>query len=170
MINPQAFKMTTKYLILCIICWITVVSIKTTLIYLGYSESLIVWLLHKTSILIGILSVWFLFDHFHFFSKVEISKTSYYFLFRYSFFLYVFHEPVLTILQKALYFLLGQTELISFLIYISAPVITVISSIFVASYFRRLAPKSYYMLTGEREFKIKYVVLYTIRLTLKKST
>jgi surface polysaccharide O-acyltransferase-like enzyme len=96
-INIQNLKLHNQYLLFLII-WITLIILKTTLIYMNFENEWLISVLHKISILIGIISIWFSYDHF--LKKIDISKTKFYNLFQFTFFIYAFHEPVLTVFKK----------------------------------------------------------------------
>jgi surface polysaccharide O-acyltransferase-like enzyme len=146
-INIQTTKVKKQNVFFSMI-WISLIIIKTTLVYINFDNELIIRILHKSSILIGIISIWLIYDMI--FKKADLTKTLYYQIFKYSFFLYAFHEPVLTIFKKAFYKILGQSELSSFLIYISAPMITIFVSILIGFVLRKTMPKYYYLMTGGR--------------------
>ena len=128
--------------------WVLLVSIKTALSYVDMEDQWIVVLLHKASIPIGIVSIWLLYDHI--FWNIDVSKTKFYQLFPYTFFLFAFHEPILNIFEKGLYYILGQSKQSSMLIYLLAPIITIIISIAVGSFFKKYRPAQYYIITGGR--------------------
>ncbi len=146
-VNPQKLKLTKQYLNFMII-WFALIIIKTVLIYINFENEWLILILHKSSILIGIISIWFLYDIV--FKRIDISKTKFYLLFQFTFFLYAFHEPVLTIFTKAFYRIFGQSELSSFLIYFCAPIITISVSILIGYLAKKMLPKYYYLMTGGR--------------------
>lgn len=146
-INIQKTKVKKRNVIFSII-WISLIIIKTSLVYLNFENEWLIKILHKSSILIGIISIWLIYDVI--FKKTDIAKTKYYQLFQYTFFLYAFHEPVLTIFKKAFYYILGQSELSSLLIYISVPLVTIFVSILIGFITRKIIPKYYYLMTGGR--------------------
>lgn len=146
-INIQNFKFNNKYLIFTAL-WLGLIIFKTTLVYQNFENEWLIKILHKSSILIGIVSFWLLYDKV--FEKIDISKTKFYLLFQYTFFLFVFHEPLLSIFKKAFYYVLGLTELSSFIIYLSAPIITISVSILIGFYAKKTIPKLYYFATGGR--------------------
>lgn len=146
-INIQKEQLNNKYLIF-IITWITLIIVKTILVYNEFKNDWLILIIYKSSILFGIISVWLFYDIR--FRKRDISQTKFYLLFQYTFFLYAFHEPMLTILKKAFYFILGQSELSSFLIYILAPFITIIVCILTGYFLKQRLPKFYLLLTGGR--------------------
>ena len=146
-INVQKTKAKKQNALLSII-WILLIIIKTSLVYINFENEWLIRILHKSSIIIGIISIWLLYDIIY--KKTDIAKTKYYQLFQYTFFLYAFHEPVLTIFKKAFYYILGQTELSSFLTYMLAPLVTIFVSILIGFITRKIMPKYYYLMTGGR--------------------
>ncbi|MBI1767583.1 MAG: acyltransferase [Bacteroidetes bacterium] len=124
--------------------WLLIVLLTTSLI--TFNRDIFVFnALNNLGILIGILSVWSLYDHV---DHGQIAKYS--ILFGYSFFIFVFHEPMLTILKKGMFFLLGRTNFSSLLIYVVAPVITIGLSMLLSLILRRRTPRLYNLATGGR--------------------
>lgn len=146
-INLQNFKYKNQYLLYCII-WIMLIIFKTILLYLGFENEFLITVLHKTSIMVGILAVWFLYDHL--FKNKNLSNTKFYLLFQYTFFIYAFHEPVLTYEKRFLYIIGGNGELNLFLTYLSAPALTFVIAILCGFYLKRIMPNFYYLITGGR--------------------
>lgn len=147
-INLQNIKIRNQYIIIITLVWFMLITYKTSLVYLNSENESLIIFLSKSSILIGVISIWFLYDYL--FLTKDISKTKFYNLFQYTFFLYAFHEPILIIFKKAFYFILGNSELNSLLIYILAPTITIVISILTGFYLKKNVPKFYYLLTGGR--------------------
>ena len=147
-INIEKIKKANYLNFLFNIIWILLVLIKTYLVYINSENEWFIRILHKSSILIGIISIWLLYDLI--FRKVDILGSKFYLLFQYTFFLYAFHEPLLTIFKKLLFYILGNSEFSSFLIYIIAPMITILLSIIIGSITRKMTPKLYYIMTGGR--------------------
>ena len=146
-INIQQSYLSHRYLIF-LIMWAVLLIIKTYLLYINFENELLILILHKLSILIGIISIWSLYDNI--FKERNIIEFKFFTLFQYTFFLYAFHEPILTIFKKAFYSILGYSEFSSFIIYVLAPTITIIISLLVGYYLKRIIPKFYYLLTGGR--------------------
>jgi len=146
-INLQNLKLKNQYLPFCI-SWIILIIFKIILIYFGFENNYLITGLHKTGILIGILAIWFLYDHL--FENKNVSDTKFYSLFQYTFFLYAFHEPILTNIKRILYIIVGNTELNSLLIFISAPVFTIFIAILCGFCLKRILPNFYYLITGGR--------------------
>jgi surface polysaccharide O-acyltransferase-like enzyme len=146
-IDPHNLKLKRQHIYLTV-CWIALVLCKTTLAHNGYANNTIILILQRASILFGIPSIWLLYDKF--FKNTDLSHTRIYNLFQYTFFIYAFHEPIITIVKKSLYFIMGTTELSSFLIYLLAPTITLFFSVVVASYLKNISPAFYKIMTGKR--------------------
>lgn len=128
--------------------WVTLVLFKTILGYVNLENTGLLIFLDKTSIVIGILAVWSLYDMV--FQNKTISSYSFYSFTSLSFFLYAFHEPILTICKKGLFYFMGKEELASLLIYIIAPLITIFISILTGYYLKKNIPKFYGVITGGR--------------------
>lgn len=146
-IKIQNSKLNNQY-VFFIFIWMILLLIKTTLNYNHFENGSLISLFHNLSILFGILSIWFLYDRI--FEKIDISKTKIYLLFQFTFFLYAFHEPVLTIFTKTFYYIIGISELSSFIIYLIAPTFTIFVSILIGYFTKRYIPKYYYLMTGGR--------------------
>jgi len=135
----------SKYLSYCLlVLWLLIVLLAA---YLFTFNRAVFFLnaLNNLGIVIGVISVWSLYDHFN---QEYIARYS--FLFGYSFFIFVFHEPLLTVLKKGMFFLIGKTNFSSFLIYVVAPVIAIIVSMLVCYFFKWSAPRLYNIATGGR--------------------
>lgn len=130
------------------IIWIFIIFFKILVPYCGDDNSYLVVFLDKISVLIGVFSIWILYDLWS--KKNEISKLKIYCLFEFTFFIYVSHEPILTIYKKVLYYCLGKTENTSFFIYIIAPILTVFSAVLTGYFLKRYFSKFYFFVTGDR--------------------
>lgn len=122
--------------------WLTLVFFTT---YLLTFEETSFTLLNNLEILVGLLTVWSLYDYT---DPGQIAKYS--ILFGYSFFIFVFHEPLLTVLKKGLFFLLGRTNFSSLAIYIIAPLMTIALSMLIRYLLRKHALRFYNFTTGGR--------------------
>lgn len=127
---------------------IFIILIKTTLVYSNYRNLFVIEALHKVGILLGIWTIWNLYDYFY--KTKDWTKSKLYKFIPFTFFIYVFHEPVLTIFKKILYYILGQSEFVSLFIFLVGPVITIFFSLLIAYCFKRIIPGFYYLLTGDR--------------------
>lgn len=128
--------------------WLAIVLCRTILAYINFENTILLNIIYKVSILIGIPAIWSLYDFL--FKNKKVSNYPFYFVTSFSFFLYVFHEPLLTIIKKVLFTLMGKGELASVSIYVIAPLLTIPMSIFIAYYLKQITPKFYQLITGER--------------------
>ena len=91
-----------KYII-SLALWLIIVFLKTTLPFLDFEQpAILLLLLNKISILIGVIGIWSVYD-IAMKGKASPNKKIHK-LSVFSFFLYAFHEPFLTIIKKR-YFL-----------------------------------------------------------------
>ena len=128
--------------------WIAIVFCKTSLVYMKFHNLLVLNILNKTSILIGVLALWSLYDIL--LKNKNLSNHKFYSLISFSFFIYAFHEPILNILKTVLFLILGKDEFVSFLVYIIAPLIVISIGVFLGFYLKRITPKFYGIITGGR--------------------
>ncbi|MDR7129959.1 hypothetical protein J2X69_002305 [Algoriphagus sp. 4150] len=145
-INMNNLKFRNSYFIP--VMWLALILLKTTLGFMDFENEFLIELVKQASIVAGIISVWCLYDYI--FINRDVTKTRLYPLFQYSFFLFAFHEPLLSIVKKLLNFLLGQSEIISFIIYVTAPLVTIFLSLLVASYMKIFVSRFYRLMTGGR--------------------
>lgn len=135
------------YLIFTII-WILIVLFKTVLISQNSDQTVLLWLLHKISIIIGLLATWSLYDIYN--DKKDNPNKAILNLSYLSFFIYAFHEPTLTIIKKGLFFIAGASEITSVAIYFLAPIVTIIISVLLGGLIKKRIPRFYELITGGR--------------------
>jgi len=102
----------------------------------------------RIGICFGIFSVWFLYDRLS--EKVDLRKMKYSGLLSYSFFVYVFHEPLLTIFKKGLYYLLGYSGGAALFIYFFSSITVIAISIIIGVFLKRNFNPFYKLITGGR--------------------
>ena len=130
--------------------WFLLTGVKTALLYSGYQNLQVITVLHKISIMAGILSVNNVYNLL-FSTSEEIIKTKFFRIVSFSFFLFASHEPITTVIKKGLFWVLGNGgELESFLIFIVTPALTIPVCIFAGYYLKRLLPNFYGTVTGWR--------------------
>lgn len=117
--------------------WIAI-CISVTLLELNYA-----W--HCFGIICGIIALWTLYDLIYPALNKRILNSK---IYSFSFFIYLMHEPLLSIIKKGFYTIL-DSKLI-FVIYIIAPIICIIICIILGNCLKKNAPKVYYILTGNR--------------------
>lgn len=131
-----------------IFLWICIFLFKTFLIYFNYIDWAILGIIHKIGILLGIWAVWSFYDYLSQNENLQVNYLNK--LLPFTFFIYVFHEPVLTMLRKLLEHFLGKGEVISFSLYLGTPVLVILISVIVAKYTKLFIPKFYGIITGSR--------------------
>lgn len=129
------------------ILWLLLITIRTIFV-IKYNPSFIISLLQTLSIFLGIVSVWGIYDY-AMKDKIIPNKTLFN-LSSFSFFIYTFHEPMMTIIKKGLFYLMGMSEFTSILIYFLSPTIVISICIFVGYLFKTFVPQFYYLITGGR--------------------
>ena len=105
------------------------------------------YVFHYLNIIVGIVGVWCLYDCLY---ERCIKRISHLSLYSFSFFIYLTHEPMLTIIKRIALFVCGYSCLDILLIYIVAPVLTIYFSILIGKFLKKRLPKVYEILTGSR--------------------
>lgn len=105
------------------------------------------YVFHCLNIIVGIVGVWYLYDCLY---ERHIKRISHLSLYSFSFFIYLTHEPTLTIIKRSALFVCGHSCLNILSIYIVSPVLTICFSIFIGKYLKKRLPKVYEILTGNR--------------------
>lgn len=140
-------KLNQKSYLAFFLLWLIIVSIKTILISQNSDLTILLLILHKLSIITGLLAIWSIYDIIML--KAEPNKAilrlSYF-----SFFIYTFHEPLLTIIRKGFFHIVGANEVMSITIYFLNPIATIIISVLVGSFIKNHFPKFYGVITGGR--------------------
>lgn len=107
----------------------------------------ILYFIRNISIIAGLISMWSLYDYLF----IRIKKYTLSSISEFSFFIYLFHEPLLTFLRIGiLYIIKTITPLNSFIIYLLLPIITISICIITATILKKYNPKAYNILTGDR--------------------
>lgn len=126
--------------------WLIILFAKTTFEYYGYSKYIDIIFL-KVSIIIGLIAFSKLYDICY----SQISKSN--FLennLSYSFFIYAFHEPLLTILKKGIFVLFPKTSIYYLIVYFLTAMLAIIISIIVAKLLKKYFSLLYKISTGSR--------------------
>lgn len=106
------------------------------------------FIVRNLSILSGILYVWSLLEKKYivlFFKKKSVLIAM-----QFTFFIYLFHEPFLTIFTKINFAIFGKTDFVSLLVFFISPIITVLICIVLGFFFKKKIPSIYNILTGNR--------------------
>lgn len=150
-INKRDFllkKLEQKYYFIYTFFWILLVSLKTELMHQNSDQKILLLLLPKMSIIFGLIGVWSVYDILM--TKKTSPNMMIFNLSSFSFFLYAFHEPLLKLIKKGLFYIMGTREIVSVIVYFLAPMVTIIVSILLGSFIKRNLPQFYKLITGGR--------------------
>ncbi|MBI0400169.1 acyltransferase family protein [Cyclobacterium marinum] len=140
-------KRTQNRFFILFFLWITILIIKTIIAYNDYNTVLLLILL-KISILIGIVVLWSLYDVL---MKNKLKPNSYIlFVSSFSFLIYAFHEPILIMMKKGVFYVLGISNSIALVNYFLSPIITIIISVILGYVLKNQTPSFYKLITGGR--------------------
>ncbi|WP_169516023.1 acyltransferase family protein [Flavobacterium tegetincola] len=144
--RPKSIEVKSDKNCLMISIWILILSLKTFLplfIVNVFLESILL----KVSILVGIVAFWWFLDG----SIIRLGRNKVFIsIMTFSFFIYLFHEPLLTIVKKVLFAALSINSLTSLIVFLVAPVITILICVFVGFIFKRSMNLIYSVATGNR--------------------
>lgn len=138
------YEKQTKYFF-CL--WFVLMLLKITLQYFD-KDQMICTLIFKLSILIGIICLWGIYDTFlknHQQFKNNILKVS-----SYTFFIFAAHEPILTVLKKVLFIILGKGYFNHLEVYFLAPFSTIFICLLLGVFFKTKLKIIYEIITGGR--------------------
>ncbi|WP_281615413.1 acyltransferase family protein [Flammeovirga sp. SubArs3] len=96
-------------------------------------------IIYKISIVLGILVAWYVF------SKIKLT----YFI-QLSFFIYLCHEPLLTMITKSLFIILGKSSLSAIIIYLTSIISTLFLCLSLGRFLKKSIPSLYRILVGGR--------------------
>ena len=141
-------KSTTTYIgkqrtVYFLFIWAVFLLAKTGFLYFNASSILVIFL-QKMSILTGLIAVWNGYDYL---SNNKQTNSSWYGI---TFFIYIFHEPLLTFFKKGLFFALGISESQYLLVYFVAPILTLGLIYLMGQFFKKNFTFIYEIITGGR--------------------
>jgi len=144
--NPQLFEIKIKKGFLFVLLWTALLGLKTFAGFYDYKK--IELYLLKTSILVGIVAFWKLYDYLSTNQSALnlLKKISWA-----SFFIYVFHEPAMTIIKKGIFYSLPKTQISYFFVYLLAPLLIITLSILIAMVMKKNFNSVYQLITGARK-------------------
>jgi hypothetical protein len=144
-INLNNIKVRNKYEAYIIaFIWMGILITKT---YFTFEDIYFIKYLNKISIIIGILTVWIVYDLC---VKNQIKKTKSFHLTEFTFFIYASHEPILTIIKKAMLKIAGVSLYSNLAVYLISPILTIAFSIIIGSFLKRYTKQLYTVITGGR--------------------
>lgn len=128
--------------------WILLVVFDTILMEGQTGHPLIPSLIKKSTTVTGLLALWSAYDLV--ISKKQTLSRKLLSFSSYSFFIYLSHEPLLTMIKKGLFYITGYSELISMANFLIAPILTILICVNSAKLIHSLHPKFYHMINGGR--------------------
>lgn len=131
-----------------VIAWLMLLALKTVLVVLNAADIRLVNMLHHITALIGLPAVWVAYDLIVRGRNVREHKL--FALTTYTFFLYAFHEPWLTVIKKCLFSVIGTNDWKPLAVYFLSPVLILFFSFFIGSTLKKTTPRVYDVLTGGR--------------------
>ena len=138
-------KASNRQLVLIAIMYFVILICKTILSSFFYTNNdFVISLLSHISVLVGIPFLWLLTDYYLVENKIL------YFLSTFTFLFYVFQEPVITILKKLGFVILGKNAYSSLSLYILIPVFTILFLILLGAIMQKYIPKISKIITGNR--------------------
>ncbi len=133
--------------ILLIILWFAILAFSVILKFVEYNV-ITQMIVHKISIIIGLISVWNVYDLLYIKQEKIINRILA--MSSTTFFIYASHEPLLTILKKILFIILGKKEINYIEIYFIAPILAIILTYLAGNFLKRNFTKLYSIITGNR--------------------
>jgi surface polysaccharide O-acyltransferase-like enzyme len=128
--------------------WGIVIVTRLICIKLHYITEFENMLLYKIAISIGLLSLWLLYDKLFGGKDVTLLKIAK--LLPYSFFIYLFHEPLLNVVKKIIIAVVGKSATFTLIIYFCSAIITIVLCILIGYLFKRFLRPVYAFSTGNR--------------------
>jgi peptidoglycan/LPS O-acetylase OafA/YrhL len=114
-----------------------------------YEDNFVVkCLIRNVAILCGLAAVWLLYDIFHKYAGKWLDAG----ILSYSFFIYLFHLPLIIFVRKALMMTIPDPYSVigSDIVYVLTPIVTVITCIIMGYMLKRFIPPVYNIFTGSR--------------------
>lgn len=143
MINTPPLKLS-----FFIFIWIILITIKSILMHNRITYFLLIDILHKLGILFGVIVMWKYYDYL--FRNKNPEEYKWYSLTSFTFFIFLFHEPTLTIIKKLLFRLIGNTDFSHVVVYFIAPILTFHAGSLGARKIKYHFPELYKIITGGR--------------------
>lgn len=131
------FTIFTLWLILCVLLALYRPDLNPTLYRM----------FHNSTMIIGMLSIWFMYDQIYPKLSLSMINSS---IFSFSFFIYLGHEPLLTVLKKTFLFVGHGTTINILITYIAAPIITILTCVLAGHFLKTHIPSFYSILIGGR--------------------
>jgi len=124
------------------VAWIVLLVVKTVL---SYEYALPYF--HQVLVLMGLVVVWFGYDELFVGEKLKAAMLR---LSEHTFFIYVFHLPLMSIMLNSVLSKLGGSPTVGLILFVVFPVFIVCVSIVLGALMSRFVPNVYAILTGGR--------------------
>lgn len=144
--KEPALKDRTKLMI--VLSWLLLVLVKTLLVLYNTVSIQVVNHLHHLAVFMGLLAVWVGYDLVV--QERDVKRTLLYRFTVFTFFIYVSHEPLLSVVKNVLFVCLGHHPMVSLMVYLLTPLITIVLCLAFGTILLQHAPALYGMLTGGR--------------------
>ena len=138
-----------KYFLYIVSFWLLTIMFYTYFIYIeGFTDNYFFNSLYKLSRIMGVYILWYGYDYWYL-DKLYNRKITF-IITSYSFFLYLFHEPILNIIRNVIFKTLGVSEAIIFITFFLSPILTIMLAIIIGSLLRAYVQPLYKTITGNR--------------------
>lgn len=144
--NVHLPALSFRIVIIMSIAWIGLCLGKAFFL-LHYGETYQYNLIHRATVIIGVISVWRLYDLLP--DKI-IAARWWNILLPCTFFIYAFHEPAQTIIRNELLGVIGSTIMTKSICFILCPAATIILALGIAQVLMMSTPGFYLLITGGR--------------------
>ncbi|WP_342646858.1 acyltransferase [Mucilaginibacter sp. CSA2-8R] len=130
-----------------LVLYIVLLMVKTWFFQINYTPNFAPFLL-KGVIVCGAFAAWYLYDFVT--ENRDISNSTFYQYSGFSFFLYAFHEPVLTLFKKGTLAVIGKSQVAMFAAYLVLPLIVITLALITGAILKKYMSGFYSLLTGGR--------------------
>ncbi|WP_027339201.1 acyltransferase family protein [Halonatronum saccharophilum] len=142
-------KLSKKKVNATLVLWLIILGVKTLLAYYGFP--IILLLLHKIAIILGLFGLWYGYDIYV--GELEDDSKLLY-LTSFTFFIFLFHVPLLDFLTDIWLALLGSSPYITFLVYLVNPLLVMGVIVLLGDVLRNFLKPVYSTVTGGRGIKV----------------
>ncbi len=137
-------KNNNKIALSCFILWLSLCFLNC---YIDNYIAQTPYAIHCIILLLGIYSIWILYDRISLYSNKNIKTAD---IYNYGFFIYLIHEPILTIIKKIGLYFIGNSSISIGIIYLLSPVFTIYITYFIGRYLNDQTPRLLNFITGGR--------------------
>ncbi|WP_183568342.1 acyltransferase family protein [Mucilaginibacter sp. SP1R1] len=140
-----------KYGTVAVFGWVLICTLYTFFNVTQKDSIILNLILLKSDMILGLISIWYLYDCV--FQKKNIQDVQESKVFKWSnftFFIFLFHEPLLTILKKVSFAVAGKSGMAALAIYLFLPLFILVASLIVGTFLNKNLPKLYAFAVGGR--------------------